>query len=91
MVAAYFNDTKVKRCGICDNCLREKNLTITKQEFEKIRNGIKSTISARPVNTEQLIHNMQGFKENKIWKILNFLQEENQVSITKDGLIAMRS
>ena len=91
MIAAYFNDTNVKRCGICDNCLREKTLTITKQEFEKIRNGITSTISERPVNSEQLIRNMQEFNENKIWKILNFLQEENQVSITEDGFIKMRS
>ena len=91
MIAAYFNDTNVKRCGICDNCLREKNLTITKQEFEKIRNGIKSAISERPVNSEQLIRNMPGFKENKIRKILNFLQEEDQVSITEEGLIKMRS
>jgi hypothetical protein len=33
---------------------------------------------------------MPGFKENKIWKILNFLLEEDQVSITKDGLIKMK-
>ena len=68
MIAAYFNDTNVKRCGICDNCLREKNLTITKQEFEKIRNGIKSTISENPVNSEQLIRNMQGLKKIKSGK-----------------------
>jgi ATP-dependent DNA helicase RecQ len=91
MIAAYFNDTQVKRCGICDNCLREKNLIITKQEFEKIRNGIKNTLSRNPVNSEQLINNMREFKENKIRKILNFLQEENQVSVTEEGLIKMRS
>ena len=91
MIAAYFNDTAVKRCGICDNCLREGKLSITKQEFEKIRNGIQTIIAARPLHPDQLIKNMEGFKENKIRKILNFLQEENQVSITKDGLIAMRS
>ncbi|MEP6926212.1 MAG: ATP-dependent DNA helicase RecQ [Ginsengibacter sp.] len=90
IIGIYFNDTKVKRCGICDNCQREKNLVITKQEFEKIRTGIKNTVSERPVNSEQLIRNMQEFEQNKIWKILNFLQEENKVSITGEGLIKMR-
>ena len=90
MIAAYFNDTNVRRCGICDNCLKEKNLTITKQEFEKITSGIKNTIAKMPLNSEQLIQRMQGFKENKIWKILNFLQEENQVSITEEGLIKIK-
>ena len=91
MIAAYFNDANVKRCGICDNCQREKNLTITKHEFEKIRSGIKSTIAENPLNSEQLIRNLQGFKENKIRKILNFLQEEDQVFITEDGLIKIRN
>jgi hypothetical protein len=34
---------------------------------------------------------MHGFKENKIMKILNFLQEEEQVSVTKEGLIKIKS
>jgi ATP-dependent DNA helicase RecQ len=91
LIARYFNDTNVKRCGICDNCLKEKDIKITKDEFENIRNGIKSVLSERPVNSEQLIKSMHGFKENKIMKILNFLQEEEQVSVTKEGLIKIKS
>jgi len=90
IIAAYFNDKNVKRCGICDNCLRQKNLAISKEEFEKIRKEIKTAILETPVSSEQLIHKMQGFKEIKIRKILNFLQEENQVSITEEGLITMK-
>ena len=26
MIATYFNDYNVKRCGVCDNCLREKKI-----------------------------------------------------------------
>ena len=91
MIAAYFNDLNVKRCGICDNCLHEKNLTISKEEFEKIREGIKNLISVKPANSKQLIREMQGFKQNKILKILHFLQEENIVSITEDGFIKMKT
>lgn len=89
-IAAYFNDLKVKRCGICDNCLREKNITITKDEFEKIREGIKNSISGKPVNSEQLIRNLKGFKENKVLKILHFLQDENKITITEEGFITMK-
>ena len=44
MIGIYFNDLNVKRCGICDNCLREKNLTITKEEFENISKGLKTQL-----------------------------------------------
>lgn len=91
MIASYFNDLTVKRCGICDNCLHEKNITITKEEFEKIKEGIKSSISAKPANSKQLIRAMQNFKQNKILKILHFLQEENIISITEDGFIKMKT
>ena len=91
MIATYFNDVKVKRCGVCDNCLREKNISITKEEFEKIRQGIENLIASQPVNPKQLIREMPGFKQNKILKILHFLQEENIVSFTEDGLIKIKT
>jgi ATP-dependent DNA helicase RecQ len=91
MIASYFSDLNVKRCGICDNCLHHKNLTISKEEFEKIREGIENLISLKPANSKQLINEMQGFKQNKILKILHFLQEENIVSITEDGFIKMKT
>jgi ATP-dependent DNA helicase RecQ len=90
MIATYFNDLNSKRCGICDNCLNEKNLSITKEEFEKIKEGIKNSISEKPASSKQLLHQMQEFKQNKILKILHFLQEENIVSITEDGFIRMK-
>jgi ATP-dependent DNA helicase RecQ len=91
MIATYFNDLNVQRCGICDNCLHDKNLTITKEEFEKIKEGIKTSISMKPANFSQLIRAMGSFKRNKILKILHFLQEENIVSITEDGFIKMKT
>ena len=60
------------------------------KEFKKIREGIKNLISVKPANSKQLIREMQGFKQNKILKILHFLQEENIVSITEDGFIKMK-
>jgi ATP-dependent DNA helicase RecQ len=91
MIAAYFSDTQINECGICDNCLKEKNLVISKEEFEKIRKGIENAISKRPLNTRELYGNLREFKENKIRTILSFLQEENQVSITEDGLIKTKN
>ncbi|MEO8415391.1 MAG: ATP-dependent DNA helicase RecQ [Ginsengibacter sp.] len=89
-MAAYFNDTGVKRCGVCDNCLREKNLTISKQEFEKIREGIENSIGTAPLHSKQLVNHLQGFNQHKMWKVLHFLLEENKISITEDGFIRLK-
>ncbi|MEP6597543.1 MAG: ATP-dependent DNA helicase RecQ [Ginsengibacter sp.] len=87
MIAVYFDDENVKRCGICDNCLREKNNIITKEEFENISAGIKNAISGKEINMEQLTKELPGFEQYKIKKILNFLLEENLLSINQEGLI----
>ncbi|MDQ2863062.1 MAG: RecQ family ATP-dependent DNA helicase [Bacteroidota bacterium] len=90
MMATYFNDHNPKRCGVCDNCLRENSIIITKEEFEEIQVGIKTSINKKPVNSAQLINQLSDFKTNKIWKVLRFLQEENIVSVNEDGFIYMK-
>ena len=72
----------IKRCGICDNCLREKNLTITKEEFENIRKVIKKSIAEKPTNSQELFSHLHNFKQNKILESVTVFAEENNVSIT---------
>jgi ATP-dependent DNA helicase RecQ len=90
MIAGYFNDHDIKRCGICDNCLHAKKLLITTDEFNDISNEIKKIISAHPLPLVSLFNKMPGFNPKKIKKILNFLQEESKITVNADGLIKMK-
>ena len=87
IIGHYFNDLSLQRCGICDNCIGEKELKISPEEFEKIRKEINIIIYAQPVKPTFLLQNLRNFNQKKIIKILHFLQEENLVTITEDGLI----
>ena len=87
MIAAYFDDKNVRKCGICDNCLRNKKIIITKEEFKNISDGIKNIIYKTEVNSDQLVRRLPGFNKNKIKKILNFLLEENLLEVTLEGVI----
>ncbi len=87
MIGNYFNDASIKACGICDNCINEKNLIITKDEFENICRMIYKLIDNRSVAVKELLLNLIKFKKNKIWKVLNYLQSENKIKITRDGSI----
>lgn len=87
IIATYFNDYNVKRCGVCDNCIRDKKTKITNEEFERIKEEIKKITNSKPVFLKELMQELLPFKQNKIMKILAFLQEENKITVTKDGLI----
>ena len=85
LIAGYFDDKNVKRCGVCDNCLREKDLVITKEEFKNISAAIGHLLSDKEIDSTQLVKELGGFNHNKIKKVLNYLLEENLVSVSNTG------
>lgn len=87
MIASYFNDHTAKPCGVCDNCLRNKKLLISTDEFNAISGAIKESIKEKPVSSGMILQQLASFPENKIWKVLTFLREENIISVNTNGLI----
>ncbi len=87
MIGRYFDDASVRQCGVCDNCLRSKTITITSEEFKNISDGILNIISKAEMKTDQLLKVLPAFNPNKIKKILNFLLEENLINVTRDGVL----
>ncbi|MEO9022234.1 MAG: ATP-dependent DNA helicase RecQ [Ginsengibacter sp.] len=90
MIAAYFNDNSVHRCGVCDNCLAVNKVAITDEEFGSISAGIKTICQEESVSSSYLFRKMSSYKANKIWKVLIFLQEENIVTVNMEGLIKVK-
>ncbi len=41
-----------------------------------------------PILSDVLLKSLASFKKEKVWKVLNYLQAENKISITEDGLVA---
>ncbi len=87
MIAAYFNSVPIKPCGICDNCINEKDLTITTEEFKRIARKIIEHIEESPLSMEQLIFSMKGAGKEKVWEIVEFLQSERRILVDKEGFI----
>ena len=87
MIAAYFNDPGVKPCGICDNCINQNDLVISMEEFKLIAGEIFQHLSLHPLMPKDLIKKLTGIKKEKFWKVINYLQSEKKISVTKTGEI----
>ena len=87
MIAAYFNDPGVKPCGICDNCINQNDLVISMEEFEMIAGEIFQHLSLHPLIPKDLIKKLTGIKKEKFWKVINYLQSEKKINVTKTGEI----
>jgi len=88
-VGKYFGDDKMKQCGVCDNCLQQKNVHLSAEEFTQISESILFNINEKVTEIKILLNNLNGFKKDKIWKVLNYLQSEGKVVVNENGLVEL--
>jgi ATP-dependent DNA helicase RecQ len=87
LIGVYFGDSEMKDCGICDNCLRRKAIHISKEEFNAIRLRLLDFITPTPVAIKDVLSHFGTVKKEKVWKVIDFLSEENRIVMEKSGEI----
>lgn len=90
IIGSYFGDQAIKACGICDNCLRQKALTLSKEEFESIHSSIINITGKQAVQIKNLLLELNGIKKEKAWKVIEFLQAENKIEMDTNGWIRIK-
>ena len=89
-IANYFGDKAAKPCGVCDNCLRQKNITLGKEEFENIHQRIIQTLQSHTLDAKELLATLSGINKEKAWKVINHLQAEDKLVVDKNGMVKMK-
>jgi ATP-dependent DNA helicase RecQ len=81
----YFGDKKTIACGICDNCLSNKKMELSTEEFNKISTLISHHLSKQALSYGDLILNLKNINKEKARKVIDFLQAENKIVIDENG------
>jgi ATP-dependent DNA helicase RecQ len=87
LIGKYFGDTGMKNCGLCDNCLRQKNTKLTDQEFIIIEQKILTHLTKGTKDIKDLLLQLKTIKKDKVWKVLNYLQSERKIVVDNTGTI----
>ncbi len=90
-IAQYFTGKKIDACGICDNCINEKVIYISTEEFNSIRNHIKELTKDLPLSADKILAACKGIKKEKIWRVINYLYAEDEIRSDKQGNIIFKS
>lgn len=90
IIGSYFGDDELKNCGVCDNCLNQKGLHVSKEEFEIINHRITDSIKKAPIHSKELMEKLRGIKKEKAWKVIDFLQAENKIELDKAGYVRLK-
>jgi ATP-dependent DNA helicase RecQ len=89
-IGAYFGDHSLVFCGICDSCLQRKKEPLTKKEFEDIRQSVEQYLKAHPAKVDDLLLHLSGVTKEKAWQVIEFLQAEKKIMITKEGKVLQK-
>ena len=90
MIGAYFGDTKLHNCNVCDNCLRQKKVEIDEKEFDKISERIHAVLGPQPMPSKELLDRLGSFKKEKAWMVIEFLQAEDKLEVDKAGWVRLK-
>jgi ATP-dependent DNA helicase RecQ len=90
IIGSYFGDNNIRSCGICDNCIRQKAASLSKEEFETIHHRIINIVKYESLHTKDLLLKLNGIKKEKAWKMLEFLQAENEIEMDAGGWVKLK-
>jgi len=83
VLLAYFGEKNTKPCGQCDICLKQKETEVGEEEFNRISARVSELIRGEALTIGQLVR-AAGFKEQKTLKVLRFMLDRRQVSLSGD-------
>lgn len=84
-IANYFGDNNAKDCGVCDNCLSQKNKGVKKDEFKEIEEIILTSLADRTITIQSLLANLSAYPKEKAWKVIEYLQAEHKITADNMG------
>ncbi len=90
LIGNYFGDHALQPCGVCDNCLRQKNTSLTGKEFEQLSFTIKNMSAKGTVDINEVLNASKPVSKEKVWKVINYLIAEQQIEVSEMGKIKHR-
>jgi ATP-dependent DNA helicase RecQ len=86
----YFGEKDVFRCGVCDVCIERNKLELSDVEFSSVSDQIKKIVQKEKLPTTQVINKIEGVRDDKIIKVIQWLMENDKLVSNKENLLEWR-
>jgi len=80
----YFGDTKSKRCGKCDVCIRRNKLELSELEFDIVLKQIKPLLKEKSYTPEELSKQIQGIDDDRLINVIMWLLDNDKICYDKE-------
>ena len=90
LIGNYFNDKKILPCGICDNCINNKNIRVSIEEFKMISETILTFLKDESLNAEGVFKKFKPGQKQHVWTVINYMISENNILTDKEGKLFLK-
>lgn len=87
IIGKYFGDNDITSCGVCDNCLAQKKASFNNEEFKMVYARIIELIKNEKLRARDLLEKLNDVNQENAWKVLDFLQAEEKITIDTEGIL----
>ncbi|MDP4211436.1 MAG: helicase-related protein, partial [Bacteroidota bacterium] len=86
-IARYFGETSPEDCGICDQCLRNRQPRLSADQFAAIYKTVIERTSQQPIPATSLFDHFPEIHIEQLRKVIDFMQAENKLRVDADGFV----
>jgi ATP-dependent DNA helicase RecQ len=91
LLLRYFGEKNMKRCGICDFCVRRNELELSNYELEEISELVKKNLGKKPYLIDELVEITEGFPDEKILKVIQWQLDNNILTYNEKRQLLLNS
>ena len=91
MIANYFGDINTPHCEICDNCINNKAVNLSDEEFKIISEKIIALLKIENQTIQQIIFKLKPTGKRIVWKVISFLLTEEVIENDISNKLRMKA
>ncbi len=86
-IARYFGEASPSDCGICDQCLRNKQPKLSAEDFRNIYKTVKERTHQQSIPAVSLFDHFTDIHADQLRKVIDFMQAENKLRVDLEGFV----
>lgn len=83
MLISYFGQTDIRRCGVCDVCLKRNRAGLSELDFNNVVGIIKPLLKEQSQSVDALVEACRNINEEKVIRAITWLVDNEKIEISE--------
>ncbi len=90
LIGRYFNDLGVQPCGICDNCINNRDRPLPENLFKELSGELLSQLKIQPLLYTDVENKLNKYEKTHLVKVIDYLRAEHIIFTDSQGYFRIK-